>query len=447
MLFSPFYFLVANLLLFSVIGEEITIHLPTSQEKKYAIYLAPLEPFASPYEQAIREIVEKDLLHLGKALFKKVDTNLQKDVHHPNPSIAFQSNRWRSFGVQFVILPKIENRSLSISLFDVYASLLKTLPPIPLSNNLKKDTHHIHRLSDLLCKIIFKEQGIASKRILYSRQTNPSSRDVWQSEIWEMAYDGNNQRQITKEDAYSITPVFIPKTNPSENYTFLYVTYKQGPPRIYLSSREGYKGKPIVPLRGNQLLPAISSNLDKIAFISDASGRADLFIQPFHPEKGVYGKPLQLYTFPNSVQASPSFHPDGTKLVFVSDKTGRPNIYSIDLPTSSQPSKTPSLTLLSKIATNGTTPAWSPDGTKIAFSAKTHGVQQIWLYDLEKEEEKQLTSGEENKENPSWAPNSKHLVYNTTSPSYDIYLIHLDHPKPIRLTEGDGIKHYPVFEP
>jgi TolB protein len=226
---------------------------------------------------------------------------------------------------------------------------------------------------------------------------------------------------------------------------FLYVTYKTGQPKIYISSVDAPKGLKAVDIRGNQLLPAISKKRDMLAFVCDASGRADLFIQPIEPQSGKMGKPVQLFSYPRSTQASPTFSPDGSKLAFVSDKDGSTRIYTI--PTI-RAEKRSVAQLITKKNRENSCPSWSPDGTKLAYSAKTDGIRQIWIYDFSSGEEYQLTVGSGNKENPCWAQNSQHLIFNSTdADSSDLYVVNLNQPEAIRITKGPGKKHYPTWGP
>jgi TolB protein len=104
--------------------------------------------------------------------------------------------------------------------------------------------------------------------------------------------------------------------------------------------------------------------------------------------------------------------------------------------------------LLTKKNRENTSPCWSPDGTKLAYSSKVEGVRQIWVYDFATEEEIQITTGPENKENPSWAPDSFHLVYNSESNDVsELYLIHLNRGDPIQITKGPGQKRFASWEP
>ena len=134
-------------------------------------------------------------------------------------------------------------------------------------------------------------------------------------------------------------------------------------------------------------MPAVSLKRDKIAFICDAAGRSDLFVQSLNSDKNSVTKPFQLYSYPRSTQASPTFNPDGSKIAFVSDKDGSARIYIIP---SHQGEKRAEPVLITKQNPESSCPSWSPDGTKLAYSAKTKGVRQIWIYDFTSNEEKTI---------------------------------------------------------
>ena len=61
-----------------------------------------------------------------------------------------------------------------------------------------------------------------------------------------------------------------------------------------------------------------------------------------------------------------------------------------------------------------TNPAWSPDGLWIAYETRVDGQFDIWLIDPEGKVNVPLVTNERSDEAPSWAPNSRHIVFSST---------------------------------
>ncbi len=424
---------------------EIRVHL-SSTSPLASIYVSRLHAedsaLSSLYINELDTLFQYDLNHNGSTKTAPRTQEKEQILLQTDPKASFRSETWQEFGIPYVIKGVIRGNTLSLMVFSTLTGSLKHFNDIPLSGQLNADRQQVHKLADSIHQALFHTPGIASTRILYSNQIKSPKTEggEWISEIWECEWDGSNPRQITRENSYCVTPVSIPEKADK----FLYVSYKQGQPKIYIANAKEGRGHRLIDLRGNQLLPAISPKRDKVAFICDAGGRTDLFVQAFHPEKGLVGKPVQLFSYPRSTQASPTFNPDGSRIAFVSDKDGSPRIYII--PTTVHSSRRPNPVLLTKQNAESTCPAWSPDGKKIAYSAKTNGVRQIWIYDFDSRSEKQLTAGPGNKENPTWAPNSTHLVFNSTEgSSSDLYVVNLNQPEAIKITKGPGKKHYPTW--
>lgn len=432
-------------------NQEIRVHLSTASSLA-PVYVGKFDGQASfdrSYLDQLESAFQYDLNYNG--VTKTLPQNEQKEkvLSAQDPKQAFVPALWKSFGVAYAIRVTIIDKILSAHVFSTQSGSLKHFSDIPLSGTLAQDKRQIHRLADSIHKSLFGKEGVATTRILYAMQVSETRADSgrWTSEIWECDWDGSNARQITRERSYCVTPVFIPANAkyPGANDRFLYVSYKLGQPKIFLASLKEGIGRRLVDLRGNQLLPAISHQRDKMAFICDASGRSDLFLQTFNPQTGDVGKPVQLFSYPHSTQASPTFSPDGSKVAFVSDKDGHMRIFVIPVALSE---KRAEAQLISKQNNENSCPSWSPDGRKLAYSAKTNGVRQIWTYDFATREEKQLTSGPGNKENPSWAPDSLHLVFNSTDgSSSELFVVNLNQPEAIKISKGQGKKHYPTWGP
>lgn len=155
----------------------------------------------------------------------------------------------------------------------------------------------------------------------------------------------------------------------------------------------------------------------------------------------------------------PAWSPDGTRLAFTTDiGTQYPGLYTLNPNTTRQPSQATRLN--SRLDFSQQTverPSWSPDGTRIAvanFSGTRNGKGQIWSYNLENGRWTELTDSEDGAYDPAWSPDGAWIAFTMRrSTSHDIYVVPTDaelwedtHPTPIRLT-SDGKSRTPAWSP
>ncbi|MBI2812371.1 MAG: Tol-Pal system protein TolB [Candidatus Melainabacteria bacterium] len=427
---------------------EIRVQLATASPLQ-PVYIGKIQMKATSIEPSyaiqLENVLNYDLNYNGSTKVSPRSSEKEQLILTKDNSEAFNPAVWKKMGISYAVRCEVTGRTLTAYAFNVQTGSLKTFSDIPLTGDISQDRKQIHKLADGIHKSFFNKEGVASSRILFSYQVKNPRADgsEWISEIWECDWDGANSRQLTHDASYCVTPVAVPHNSRYNNDRFLYVSYKMGQPKIFIGSLKGGEGRRLIDLRGNQLLPTISLQRDKIAFICDAGGRTDLFMQPLNPETGEVGKPVQLYSYPRSTQASPTFSPDGSKIAFVSDKDGGMRIYIIP---ASASEKRANAQMISKQNRENSCPAWSPDGTKLAYSAKSNGIRQVWIYEFATGEEWQLTTGSGNKENPYWAPDSKHLVFNSTdATSSELFIVNLNQPEAVKISRGPGKKHYPTW--
>jgi len=132
------------------------------------------------------------------------------------------------------------------------------------------------------------------------------------------------------------------------------------------------------------------------------------------------GTPRRLTSTPGA-DTSPSFSPDGRRIVFESDRSGSQQLYVMDSDGSSQ----------RRISFGGgafASPVWSPRGDLIAFTRIGGGGFRIGTMSSSGGNIRLLTNSWQD-EAPSWAPNGQFVMFNRIargSGTSSLYSVHID---------------------
>jgi dipeptidyl aminopeptidase/acylaminoacyl peptidase len=152
--------------------------------------------------------------------------------------------------------------------------------------------------------------------------------------------------------------------------------------------------------------PTWSPDGKSIAFISNMSGRNNLWLV-----RADGGWPVQL-TVSDQRQAAPAWSPDGKWIAYQSDFDGDEqwDIFLVS-PTTG---KVVNLTQTREIAELN--PTWSPDGRYLAYEvkAKTSAAFEIDIYDMVMREVKHLTTNtpqDQSNSDPIWSKDGESIVY------------------------------------
>ena len=172
-----------------------------------------------------------------------------------------------------------------------------------------------------------------------------------------------------------------------------------------------------------------------MALILSKDGNPDLYVMDIHSKRLT-----RLTKTGHAAEASPSWSPDGSQIVYVSDTSGSPQLYII----SNRGSRAKRISFRGR---ENVSPDWGRDG-RIAYSSRRSGRYHICVYDPEDGQTVQLTKEYVDHESPSWAPDGRHIVYvRTINYNADLYILDTMGDSPIRLTNMSGDWYAPSWSP
>ncbi|MDX1647347.1 MAG: hypothetical protein R3304_09405 [Longimicrobiales bacterium] len=259
----------------------------------------------------------------------------------------------------------------------------------------------VHRASDEVVTWATGDPGMAASRIAFTMTDAQGAK-----EVYVIDSDGENLRQVTDYDDLVESPTWGP-----DGQRIAFASWKTGVPRIYEIDAHGGGERMLPPVRGegDYITPAYHPDGDVIAFsVLGADARSGIFTYDLERDcclSYLSGGPWY--------DLSPTYSPDGRLLAFNSLRFGTAVPQVMMMPAEGGSAET-----LSPYEYGGggyyTSPDWSPAGDMVAFHGRIdrRGRYHILVANLEDGGRvlRQLTS-EGNNEDPSWAPDGRHLVF------------------------------------
>lgn len=391
---------------------------------------------AQPLEKTFHDVLWNDLEYSG--IVELVSPSFYPSTVPTDPS-QLRPTDWSAAPANAFMLAfgSLDAQASSLSangnLFDVRsptgtAVLQKIYRGAATDADARKLAHQF--ADDIIARLSGGLPGIASTQIAFvsSRSGN--------KEIWLMDYDGANQHQITHLGTIALTPRWSPDASRIA-FTCFEPYQKVVSAQICLYSMESNRVISFPRYKGTNSSPAWSPDGSKLAFMSSALGDQGIVLTDAD------GGHIRRLTLTKAVSTSPVWNPKtGQQIIFVSDRGGEPVLYQMNSDGSN----------IERIAMPDmgyvVDPSWSPNGQLLAFAwRRPSGNFDLYIMDIVTRALVELTRDAGRNERPSWAPDGRHIVFESTrTGSRQIWTMLADGSEPKQLTFS-GQNESPSWSP
>ena len=245
-----------------------------------------------------------------------------------------------------------------------------------------------HRIADYVYEKLTGERGIFSTRITYVTKAGK------RYSLWIADADGENAQSALSSPEPIISPAWSP-----DGRQVAYVSFESRKPVVYVHEVASGRRRLVANFRGSNSAPAWSPDGSQLAVTLTRDGGSQLYLI-----NAQGGEPRRLMQS-SGIDTEPVFSSDGRTIFFVSDRGGAPQIYKVSATGGSAQRVTFS-------GNYNISPSISPDGRSLAYISRVGGSFKLHVMDLESGSVAAITDTTAD-ENPSFAPNSRLIVYAT----------------------------------
>ncbi|MFP5385375.1 MAG: hypothetical protein ACLGHN_04810 [Bacteriovoracia bacterium] len=425
----------------SVFAQDAVIAVGQAEQDKDKLVIddPELTSLTSDQKRLTSEVMDilRNNFNFYRHKFNNVDYSDRGKNSFTNPA----QSKWKEHGVSYFVASKAvgginDKVELSVKVW----SVLGEKEVLSSRYKISKDTlrSESHRIADAIYHSITGKPSIFTTKIFFV--SDRTSKKNIEKELYIMDFDGRRVERLTHYDSVVISPNISPDN--SRIIFSLIADKKQiSKNKVRIIKNNDLKVFDVKTKKVSTLsdLPGInsgaifSSNGENLYLTLSFGGNADIY------EMNLATGKKRKITSHYADEVDPSINKDGSLMTFLSSRSGKAHIYTMD------PSQTEKdVKRISFVGQFNATPRFSPDGKEIAFTSWVDGGFDLYRIGSDGNNLVRLTKNFGSIEEPAYSPDGEFIIFTSkkmkskTKAVQDIYIMNREGEVLGQLTQDFG---------
>jgi Tol biopolymer transport system component len=254
------------------------------------------------------------------------------------------------------------------------------------------------------------------------------------SDIFVIPAAGGPPRRITEDRGYDTLGRWTP-----DGKTIVFTSNRSGTPQLWEVSAEGGRERRLRKNQASEYQADPSPDGRRLAFLTNVDGPERLVVMDL--ATGALTELVRHGADP--ICGNPHWSPDGARIAFSSNWQVGHQIYVVDVATRA-------VRRISSITSGGCEPRFTRDGRRVAYVRRGYlaPTSRLVAHDLETGEEQVLIDWPALNYDPAFSPDGSEIAFaSNITGEYAIYRQRLSDGRAWRVTFGRGPARYPDYRP